>query len=83
MELRLALLAARLLDPRKWRLRLAQLGGGLLGSLWIWYRAVDHADVDRAVRDARHAERRARITARNLELERGYLRGDESGVSGS
>lgn len=73
MELRLLFIASRLLDPRKWRLRLAQLGTGVLGSLWVWYRAVDHSDVDRAVRDARHAQRRDRIRARNTELERRRL----------
>lgn len=67
------MLAYRILDPRKWRLRLAQLGGSFLAVLWVWFRAVDHADVDRAVRDATRAERRARIRARNVELERGKL----------
>ena len=73
MELRILELAIRILDPRKWRLRLAQLGGGLLATLWGWVRAVDHADVDRAVRDARRAERRERIRARNAELEHAKL----------
>ena len=76
MELRILMLAARILDPRKWRLRLAQLGGSVLAVLWVWYRAVDHADVDRAVRDAKHADRRARIRARNAELERAKLAAD-------
>jgi hypothetical protein len=70
MELRLLEIALRLLDPRKWRLRLAQLGAGTLATLWVWFRAVDHADVDRALRDARRAERRDRIRAHNAELER-------------
>lgn len=74
MELRLLEFALRALDPRQWRRRLAQLAGGSLAVLWIWFRAVDHADVDRAVRDARRARRNARITARNLELERAQLR---------
>lgn len=69
MELRLLELALRLLDPRRWRLRLAQLAGAFAATLWVWYRSVDHADVDRAVRDARRAERRERIRARNRELE--------------
>ncbi len=73
MELRILELAIRILDPRKWRLRLAQLGGSILAALWVWFRAVDHADVDRAVRDARRAERRELIRARNAELERGKL----------
>lgn len=64
------MLAAAILDPRKWRLRLKQLGAGFLGGLWIWYRAVDRVDVDRAVRDARHARRDARVQARNDELLR-------------
>jgi hypothetical protein len=73
MELRLLELVIRVLDPRRWRLRLVQLGGGVLATLWIWYRSVDHADVDRAVRDARRAERRARINARNAALEQRHL----------
>jgi len=73
MELRALELAIRILDPRKWKLRLAQLGGGILATLWIWFRAVDHADVDRAVRDAKRAERRERIRARSAELERQHL----------
>lgn len=73
MELRLLELAIRILDPRRWRTRLAQAGGLVAALLWIWYRAVDHADVDRALRDARRAERRERIRARNRELERAHL----------
>jgi hypothetical protein len=74
MELRLLELALRILDPRRWRLRLAQLTGGLLATLWIWFRAVDHADVDRAVRDARREQRNTRIRQRNAELEFAQLR---------
>lgn len=70
MELRLLTLAIAILDPRKWRLRLKQLGGVILGMLWVWYRAVDHSDVDRAVRDARRERREARIRARNEQLLR-------------
>ncbi len=73
MELRLLELAIRILDPRKWRVRLAQLGAGSLATAWIWFRAVDHADADRAVRDARRAERAARIRARTAELEQRRL----------
>jgi hypothetical protein len=73
VELRLLELAIRILDPRKWRLRLAQLGGGVLATLWIWYRSVDHADVDRALRDARRDARRARIRTRNADLEQRRL----------
>lgn len=76
MELRILEIAIRILDPRKWRLRLAQLGGGLLATLWVWFRAVDHADVDRAVRDAKRAERRERIRVRNAELESQHLSAD-------
>ncbi len=74
MELRLLEIALRILDPRRWRLRLAQLGGGILATLWLWYRSVDHADVDRAVRDARWAERRERIRADNERREHERLR---------
>lgn len=73
MELRILELAIVFLDPRKWRRRLAQLGGGVLAMLWVWFRAVDHAPVDRAIRDAKRAERRERIRLRNAELERGKL----------
>ena len=64
MELRLLELAIRILDPRKWRVRLAQLAATIGSVLWIWYRAVDHADVDRELRDARRAARTKRIRAR-------------------
>ncbi len=74
MELRALMLAAALLDPRKWRTRLKQLLGAFGFVLWVWYRAVDHADVDRAVRDAKRAERRERIRMRNAELEQAHLR---------
>ena len=74
MELRILMFAAAVLDPRKWRTRLKQLFGALWFGLWVWYRAVDHADVDRAVRDARRAERRERIRTRNAELEQAHLR---------
>lgn len=73
MELRILEIAIRVLDPRRWRLRLAQLAGSVLALVWVWFRAVDHADVDRALRDARRAERRARIHARNAQLERRKL----------
>lgn len=76
MELRTLELAIRILDPRRWRLRLAQLGGGLLAVLWVWFRAVDHAEVDRAVRDAKRAARLERIRARNAALERAKLTSD-------
>lgn len=69
MELRLLELAIRILDPRKWRVRLAQLGATACAALWIWYRAVDNADVDRAVRDARRAQRRERIRGKIDALE--------------
>lgn len=57
MELRIILLVARLLDPRKWRVRLAQLGLVLGGAGVVWVRAVLAAEEVRAVRDARHVER--------------------------
>jgi hypothetical protein len=76
MELRILELAIRILDPRKWRTRLAQVAGAFGAVLWVWYRAVDHADVDRAVRDARRAQRRERIRARNVALERAKLAQD-------
>lgn len=69
MELRAIELAIRLLDPRKWRLRLAQLGGGLTVLGWIWFRAASRADVVRAVADARHAQRDAEIRADNARRE--------------
>jgi hypothetical protein len=69
-------LAVRLLDPRTWRLRVAQLAGGALVTLWIWFRAVNHAPIDRAVRDARRARRNARIRVRNEQLEREQLAPD-------
>lgn len=76
MELRLVLLLARLLDPRRWRLRLAQLGIASGATLWLWYRSVDVSDERRAVRDARRAARDARIQTRlrTLEQQRGSLR---------
>lgn len=69
MELRLLELAVRILDPRQWRRRLRQLLGaiGVLG--WIWFRAVNRAEVVRAVADVRHAERDEAIHERNRELE--------------
>lgn len=70
MELRLVLLLARVLDPRRWRLRLAQLGGVFAATLWVWYRSVDVSEERTAVRDARRAARDARITARLRALER-------------
>lgn len=69
MELRLLELAIRILDPRKWRVRLAQLAATIGSVLWIWYRAVDRAEVERAVRDARRAERTRRIRAKLEALE--------------
>jgi hypothetical protein len=65
VELRAIELAFRILDPRKWRQRLAQLGGGIAILGWIWFRAASRADVVRAVADAKHAERDAAIRADN------------------
>lgn len=63
------MLALAILDPRKWRLRLKQLGGTFAALGWIWFRAVNRSEVVRAVADARHADRAACIRERNLELE--------------
>ena len=73
MELRILEFALRLLDPRKWRRRLAQVGltGGWLA--WIWVRAVSRADRDRIVAQARHLERNERIDADNAAREREWL----------
>lgn len=69
MHLRLTLLAIRLFDPRLWRTRLKQLGV-LTGIVtWVWVRAVQRAEVDRAVADVRHAQRVAAIRTRNHERE--------------
>ncbi|MCZ4496437.1 MAG: hypothetical protein JWM25_1020 [Thermoleophilia bacterium] len=70
MELRLIELAMRVLDPRRWRLRLAQLGGGLFAVLWIWARAVHSSDEVRMVRDARRRTRNDAIAERLAERER-------------
>lgn len=69
MELRLLMLAARILDPRRWRLRVAQLTGTLGAMLWFWYRSVDVADERRAVRDARRELRLRRVRAKVAEIE--------------
>ncbi|MCW2924155.1 MAG: hypothetical protein JWM98_1559 [Thermoleophilia bacterium] len=74
MELRVLMIAARVLDPRKWKLRLLQLGGAGTVLGWIWVRAVQRAEVERAVADARHEQRRARIRAANHAREAGKLR---------
>lgn len=75
MELRLLLLAMRLLDPRRWRARLLQLAGLGAAGVWITARAVSSSDEVRAVRDARHAKREEQITAtitqRELEFRQG------------
>lgn len=76
MELRLLELAISLLDPRKWRLRLAQGGILTLLAAAVWARAVQVAPERVAVRDARRAARNERIRARNAELEREWYAGD-------
>lgn len=63
MELRLLLIAIRVLDPRLWRRRLAQLGAAVLATVWFWARAVQRAPIERALADQRHEERLARIRA--------------------
>jgi hypothetical protein len=69
VELRALEIAVRLLDPRKWRQRLAQLGGGIAILGWIWFRAASRAEIVRAVADAKHAERDAVIRADNARRE--------------
>ena len=70
MELRLLLLALRVLDPRRWRVRLAQLGGGFGWLLWVWYRAVRTSPHIDAARDARRADRRAAVRAKQMAQAR-------------
>jgi len=74
MELRLLELAIRILDPRKWRLRLAQLGGATAFTGWVWWRSVTVSEELDAVRDARRAARNRRIRERNVQLERARAR---------
>ena len=74
MELRVLELVIRLLNPRKWRVRLAQLFGGALATAWIAGRAVDQTPILREVRDVRRGERSAHIRARNAQLEADRLR---------
>lgn len=69
MELRLLEIAFRVLDPRRWRQRLRQLFGALGVLAWVWFRAVNRAEVVRAVADARHFDRDARIQEENAERE--------------
>ena len=75
MELRLLELALRILDPRKWRLRMLQGAIGVAATVWIWVRAVNGSELQRELRDARRAERNQRIRARNIELERAQSSG--------
>lgn len=71
VELRLLELAIRLLDPRKWRLRLLQGGGAAALGGWVWWRAVTTSEELDAVRDAKRRERAARIRAENARREAG------------
>jgi hypothetical protein len=73
MELRLLMLALRILDPRRWRRRLAQVGLATGWIAWIWVRAVSRAERDRLVAQARHLERNERIDADNAARERARL----------
>ena len=73
MELRLLELAIRILDPRRWRVRVAQLGSLFAVIGWIWFRAASRADVVRAVADGRHVDREIDIRAENLRRERAKL----------
>lgn len=63
MELRLLLIALRILDPRLWRIRVKQLGGFTGAVLWVWFRAVRRAAGLREERDAARRGRRSRIRA--------------------
>ena len=75
MELRLIMLAMRVLDPRKWRVRLAQVGAvGAVGT-YVTVRAINDADLVRAVRTERHARRDAEIRRRIAERTERYLAG--------
>jgi hypothetical protein len=73
MELRLILLAMRVLDPRTWRVRLAQAGAiGAVGT-YVTVHAINNTDVVRAVRGERHARRNAEIQRRLAERTARYL----------
>lgn len=75
MELRLIMFALRVLDPRKWRARAMQAGViGAVGS-YVAVRAINDADVVRAVRTERHARRNAEIQRRIAERTERYLAG--------
>lgn len=63
MELRIILLLMRILDPRLWRRRLAQLAGASLVSAWIVGRAAARTEDVRIARDARWTVRRADLQA--------------------
>jgi len=75
MELRLVMLALRVLDPRKWRVRLLQVGAVGAAGTYVAVRAIDSADVARAVRVERHARRNAEIRRRLAERTERYLAG--------
>lgn len=75
MELRLLLIAMRILDPRLWRRRLAQLGGGVLLTLWVWVRSVQRGPIERALADERHVARERRIRAELARVEAARLEG--------
>ncbi|MBC7461688.1 MAG: hypothetical protein H7287_10035 [Thermoleophilia bacterium] len=75
MELRLIMLAMRVLDPRKWRLRLAQVGvAGAVGG-YVTVRAINDAELVRAVRTERWARRNAELERRLAERTERYLAG--------
>jgi len=75
MELRLIMLAMRVLDPRKWRRRLAQIGAVGAAGTYVAVRAINDADVVRAVKVERHARRSAEIDRRIAERTERYLAG--------
>ncbi|MEO6866739.1 MAG: hypothetical protein ABI200_01825 [Gaiellales bacterium] len=70
MELRLLTLALQLLDPRAWRRRLLQLGGGVFAFVLVWVRAVRAIDGVRQRRAERHMARDRTITTRQRASER-------------
>lgn len=61
MELRLLEFAFRLLDPRKFRTRLKQLGAFFGFGMFVWIRSVFLTDRARAERKRQQARRQLRI----------------------
>jgi hypothetical protein len=69
VELRVLFLLFRIFDPRRWRTRLKQVGFSVGWLAWIWVRAVQRAERDRIVADAKHIERAVGIREENLARE--------------